>query len=268
LLLHLAVSLLLFEIADAKVVTLHQMQNSFKKIIFGLFLLLPVLFAKASLKPSEALAQADSLFNVGLYTQALPLYEQLYTQDRLASPAMLLKMALIYEGLSKPTMALFMLNKYYMSRPDNAVLKKMAELAQKHQLSGYEYKETNYLITFYRQYEREIVQVIVGLLALCVLLMVYKRFVLKSISPSMTLLSFVLLGALAFLLNKGVDQTYAIIMRPDTFAYKSASGASTVVTRLPQGTRVVITEATDKWLGVKLNDKEVFVNSFCIQPVY
>jgi hypothetical protein len=244
------------------------MQNRIKKIILSLWILLISGQSISFAASKNMLSQADSLFQAGLYTQALPLYETLYTKERVASPAMLLRMALIYEGLAKPTMALYMLNKYYLSRPDHEVLKKMADLAQKHQLAGYEYKETNYLLTFYSQYEKELIQSMAGLLLLCMLVLAYRRWKQKVLSPSLMLLSFVIIAALAFILNRGVEQSYAIIMSQRTFAYKEASGASSVLKTLPQGTRVVVVQTLDKWLKVKLQDQEVYINSYCLQPVY
>ncbi len=47
---------------------------------------------------TNKLNQADSLFQEKKYTESLDIYEDIVTANKKASPAMLLRMAYIYEG--------------------------------------------------------------------------------------------------------------------------------------------------------------------------
>src|SRR3989337_2464064 len=83
------------------------------------------------------LKTADSLFQAKRYTQSLEHYEEILRQKQY-SPAMLLKMAYVYEGLNQIGSAMYYLNLYYIATSDKSVLDKMDELATKYDLEGYQ----------------------------------------------------------------------------------------------------------------------------------
>src|SRR5690349_5794198 len=83
------------------------------------------------------LQTADSLFTAKRYTQSLEHYEEILRQ-RQYTPAMLLKMAYIQEGLNNMGSAMYYLNLYYIATNDKSVLEKMDEMATKFGLQGYE----------------------------------------------------------------------------------------------------------------------------------
>jgi hypothetical protein len=64
--------------------------------------------------PEERLQRADSLFEQREYTEAFSLYNTLLATDRVCSPAMLMKMAYIQEGLGDYSEALYYLNQYFL----------------------------------------------------------------------------------------------------------------------------------------------------------
>ncbi|MGB3465691.1 MAG: hypothetical protein WBA74_10490, partial [Cyclobacteriaceae bacterium] len=57
--------------------------------------------------PGDRLTTADSLFQAKKYTESFELYEQIIVEDMAYSPAMLLKMAFIKEGLGDYSNALY-----------------------------------------------------------------------------------------------------------------------------------------------------------------
>ena len=90
--------------------------------------------------PSEdpsavVVAKADSLFATRQFTQAGDLYQSVF-QKHHYSPAMLLRMAFIHEGLGRLGESLFYLNLYHLASSDPQALKKMEELAEKNRLQG------------------------------------------------------------------------------------------------------------------------------------
>src|SRR3954471_13835099 len=105
---------------------------------------LVMFFASALLGPFNAQAQqfshrlavADSLFSTKQYTQSLEQYKTVLDQ-RQYTPAMLLKMAYIQEGLSNIGPSMYYLNLYFLSSNDKSALKKMEDMATKYNLKGY-----------------------------------------------------------------------------------------------------------------------------------
>src|SRR5688500_5325176 len=88
------------------------------------------------------LQTADSLFQAKRYTQSLEHYEEILRQKQY-TPAMLLKMAYVYEGLNQIGSAMYYLCRYHIATNDKTVLAKMDELATKYNLEGYETTDTD-----------------------------------------------------------------------------------------------------------------------------
>src|SRR6188768_2506509 len=96
---------------------------------------------------THRLRLADSLFLAKRYTQSMELYRSVFAQHEY-SPAMLLRMAYIEEGLNQTGQALYYLNLYYEATRDKAVLEKMEEVATKYNLEGY--RQTDAMLAFYQ----------------------------------------------------------------------------------------------------------------------
>src|SRR5688572_10488658 len=75
---------------------------------------------------SYRLRQADSLFLAKRYTQSMELYRSIFAQNEY-TPAMLLKMAYIEDGLNQTGQALYYLDLYYHATRNKSVLEKMEE---------------------------------------------------------------------------------------------------------------------------------------------
>ncbi|HET9052993.1 MAG TPA: SH3 domain-containing protein, partial [Cyclobacteriaceae bacterium] len=93
------------------------MQNRVLKIVnLSLFLLLfPLALSAQSNNP--LLGRADSLFQQKRYIQSLELYQKLFEGHRY-TPAMLLRMAYVEEGLNNIARAAYYLNLYYLATRD------------------------------------------------------------------------------------------------------------------------------------------------------
>jgi len=79
---------------------------------------------------SDVLNKADSLFTAHKFTQSFELFDSIYRHKK-ASPAMLLKMAYIKEGLGDFTLAQYYLNEYYLATNNDLALTKMEKLSKK-----------------------------------------------------------------------------------------------------------------------------------------
>ena len=132
---------------------------------------------------SNEIELADSLFTQRKYTQSFEIYDKILKSENMTSPAMLLKMAYIREGLGDFSNALYYLNLYYLQTHNKRALRKMEDLAKSYNLQGYKYTDTEFFMNvFYRYYSA----IFYGLSVLVIILiayMTYKKLRLK-INPS------------------------------------------------------------------------------------
>ncbi len=118
----------------------------FMSIVFGL--LLPGWVSGQT----ALLGRADSLFAAGNQVEAAQLYEQVMASGYVPTDAMLLKLASANERQNKAPRLLYYLQLYFDHHPDDAVLRKMSEVAKANNLTGYEIDDLNYFYLFYRKY--------------------------------------------------------------------------------------------------------------------
>src|SRR5688572_27345504 len=103
-----------------------KMQRGYLKFVAAITLLCTTFFS-FSQTSSFRLKTADSLFQSRQYIQSFEHYEQILKQNQY-TPAMLLKMAYVQEGLKHNGLALYYLNLYYLTTRDKTALEKMSEL--------------------------------------------------------------------------------------------------------------------------------------------
>jgi hypothetical protein len=116
--------------------------------------LFTVVGARAEYIPAQ-LTQGDSLFAKKQYTQSFDLYHMLYESGRY-TPAMLLKMAYIQEGLGRISLSIYYLQLYYKATNDEQALNKIEELATKHKLEGYATSADGAFINTLQKYQQSI----------------------------------------------------------------------------------------------------------------
>ena len=121
-------------------------------LILRLFLGLLAVSPAAWAGVQDTLRQADSLFTAGHQAGAAQLYEIAIANGHTATDPMLLKLASAYEQQSDVPHLLYYLQVYFDRHPDDAVLRKMNEIARANNLNGYETDDLNYFYLFYRKY--------------------------------------------------------------------------------------------------------------------
>ena len=132
------------------------MQSRFLKILLGIVVLLFIYQGRLQAQISSyRLKEADSLYVEKKYTQSIEHYQTILSQHEY-TPAMLLKMAHIQEGLNHVGQALYYLNLYYLATKDKSALSKMEELATRYNLEGYESTDEELALSFYHKYHFDI----------------------------------------------------------------------------------------------------------------
>ncbi|HEY9046705.1 MAG TPA: SH3 domain-containing protein [Ohtaekwangia sp.] len=233
-------------------------------IILSLFFFGGIIMASAQVS-THRLSEADSLFKAKRYTQSLEQYRIIFQQKQF-SPAMLLKMAYIEEGLQRTGDALYYLNLYYNVTNDKTVLEKMEELANKHNLQGYEQTDAGRFLSFYNDYH---LPVGVGLMALAVFLLslsFYLKRKKEMLWPSMTAFV-VVLGLLVVHNTLGEQAASGIVSQENTYLMDGPSPGATVISVVESGHRVEILGKKDVWIKIRWKGETAYIKQNHLLPL-
>ncbi|HTE30259.1 MAG TPA: SH3 domain-containing protein [Chryseolinea sp.] len=214
---------------------------------------------------SFRLTQADSLYAKKQYTQSLEHYKAILAGNEY-TPAMLLKMAFIEEGLNRPGKALFYLNLYYLATSDKSVLTKMDDLATKFNLDGYKTSDTDLALSFYHDFHVYISLTLCATALFFVsLILFWKRKGKRSLVTG-TLLGFILVLLIVHV-NIGEQILTGIVGEPNTYLMDGPSAGASVVSVIAEGHRLEIVGKVDVWYKVRWNDHTVFIKDNSLLPV-
>lgn len=234
------------------------MQNILRKFIAVISFLTVV---NANAAPHDNFYRADSLFQAGRYIQAFSQYENLMVEEKVTSPAMLLKMAFIKEGLGQIDEALYYLNIYYLDTTDERALEKMEELANKNDLYGYKTDDFDMVISYYYRYYKEITLVLITLVLFSFSFLIYRKR--KSIHRPMGagFIFIFFLSLLFYQVNFGKDYGKGIISNESTYIMSGPSAGAKVVDIVSLGHRVETRGSQDVWVKIKWEGQNAYVKN-------
>lgn len=244
-----------------------KIQNIVYKFL-ALYLFLPLfsLFNPVAAQSTVLLQRADSLFAQQKFTQAYKMYEEVLEEGK-ASPGMLLRMAYVQESLNNTTQTLYLLNQYYQLTAKRDALKKMEELAQAHELRGYEYSDMDYLRNQLYQKRQQIALGLVLLAGALFLLMLYKRFHKNQKPVWQGILLVVLLAGLASFVNLPLSQQRVIVVQNDVPLMSGPSAGASVVEMINKGHRLQILDRQDVWVKVQWGEEAFFVKETAVTKI-
>jgi hypothetical protein len=244
-----------------------KMQNGYLKILPWLFfiVLCPSMTGLAQVS-GYRLQQADSLFVEKRYTQSFDRYTEIL-KNREYTPAMLLKMAYIQEGLDHIGKALYYLNLYYLVTQDQTALTKMEELASKHNLEGYKATDTDRFLGWYHDYHFFVTGALGAILIFLVSLTFYRKTRLKR-RPVGSFITLILLLLVFFVhVNYGEIISTGIVADPNTYVMSGPSAGASVVEIVDAGHRVEVIGKKDVWLKIRWNGDVAYVKENHLLPV-
>ena len=233
------------------------------QIFFFFFLLVGhQLFA---VTPAQELATADSLYTSQKYTESFDIYEKLYTQDGLSSPAALLKMAYIKEGLGDYSNALFYLSAYFDQTLDKKALVKIDELVKANELSGYGNQNNTYVRAVILKFVKYFLG---GILLLFSLLLLWAvRRTAKGKNPAFLIVMMVLILPFLFALNFDYRGSSAIVMDETTYLMDGPSGSANVMETISKGHKLAIKATDGLWSQVRWDNKVYYVRKSKLKEI-
>ncbi len=215
---------------------------------------------------SHRLYVADSLFLAKRYTQSLEHYEEILRQNQY-SPAMLLKMAYVHEGLNQMGSAMYYLNLYQLATDDRSVVAKMDEMATKFDLQGYDSSDFDRFWSFYLDYHAWISLSLAALAVLALAAMYYARNRLHQ-RPIGSAVAAAAICALLFMHQLyGSSRSRAIIAGPTTYVMDGPSAGASVIDVVGDGHRVEILGRKDVWLKIRWEDNVAFIKSNAVREL-
>ena len=223
----------------------------FKNIILIKLIVLLSLVSLMAQDNAGDIEFADSLFNERKYTQSFEIYDRILKSENRTSPAMLLKMAYIKEGLGDYSNALYYLNLYYLQTHNKRALRKMEDVAKKYNLEGYKYTDVEFFMNVFYRYYSAIVYGLSGLVLILIGYMVYKKLRMK-VNPGFSLFYlFIVVGLLFYVVNFGKRYQKGIIISPDTYLMDGPSSGAKLIAIANMGHRVHVLGKDDVWVKVE-----------------
>ena len=167
---------------------------------------------------------------------------------------MLLKLARAYEQQDDVARLLYYLQVFSKRNPDEAVLRKMNDIARLNSLSGYETNDLNYFYLFYRQYGIYLTAILLllGMYVFGVLL--FKSIRREETSTRLkTVITAYLVTVLIFInLPEGYES--GITSSDRVYLRAAPSAAAPVVATLGRGNKVNILSSRDIWWRIFYNN--------------
>lgn len=226
-----------------------------------IFLLL-VLQGFDSQANGPALQKADSLFQTKNYQEALLMYKDILQDGQAYSPAMLLKMAFISEGLGDYPNTTLYLSKYYDHNPSPQIARKIQELTNQPSLAGYTISDRDRFLNVLAD-NSQLITAAFGILLILTLIIL----VLKGFRSGYALTALVWIGVV-FVSNNFLDgpETGIVTGNPSLIMSAPSAGGD-LIRKVGPGHRVVIKSSMDIWYQIEWEDRKAFVKKSQISRI-
>ncbi len=209
----------------------------------------------AAFAAPEPLITADSLFRAGAVADAAIHYESAIANGQPATDPMLLKLAYAYEQQHDIPRLLYYLEVYFERHPNEAVLRKLNDIARANGLVGYETDDLNYFYLFYKQYGIYLLLFGLGLGVYVVGVLLLKSG--RQERAPQRYKWIILLYLIGLLLFANLPEGYqsGITSRDRVYLRSEPSAAAPVVDMIGRGHKVNILGSEDIWLRVFWNNR-------------
>lgn len=206
---------------------------------------------------SPKLFKADSLFKSKKYTESKEIFNEIIASGK-TSPALLLKLAYINEGLGDYVQALFHLNKYYTLTSNKKALDKMRDIAEKNDLVGYEYSDYYFFRNLLFEFKKEVEMSIFTTLLFLTFLSLRKKQSKKSLRI-LIYTQIMIIFILGILVNDLFENDHAIIKADNAILMSAPSAGAEPIEIIEKGHLIEVLSRHDTWIKILWYDQEVFI---------
>ena len=231
------------------------MRNRFYYI--SIVLLAIFSFSNRIISKNLSLNKADSLFNLKIYTEAKLIYDSLYYKENLYSESMLLKMALIEEGLENYEKSIYYLSQYQSINNNESSEIKIQKIANNYNLEGYEKNDFDYLQNILK--ENRIIIIYSLLLSILLIFIINIYRILKSKKAPTLVLTFYIISILFFLIININLPKSGIVYFENTFIMEKPSSGSNLYQIVKKGDKLKIIGEESVWYKIKINKTEKYI---------
>ncbi len=231
------------------------MRNRFYYI--SIVLLAIFSFSNRIISKNLSLNKADSLFNLKIYTEAKLIYDSLYYKENLYSESMLLKMALIEEGLENYEKSIYYLSQYQSINNNESSEIKIQKIANNYNLEGYEKNDFDYLQNILK--ENRIIIIYSLLLSILLIFIINIYRILKSKKAPTLVPTFYVISILFLLIININLPKSGIVYFENTFIMEKPSSGSNLYQIVKKGDKLKIIGEESVWYKIKINETEKYI---------
>ena len=214
-------------------------------------------FSNRIISKNLSLNKADSLFNLQIYTEAKLIYDSLYYKENLYSESMLLKMALIEEGLENYEKSIYYLSQYQSINNNESSEIKIQKIANNYNLEGYEKNDFDYLQNILKENRIIIIYSLLLLILLLFIINIYR--ILKSKKAPTLVPTFYVISILFLLIININLPKSGIVYFENTFIMEKPSSGSNLYQIVKKGDKLKIIGEESVWYKIKINETEKYI---------
>jgi hypothetical protein len=206
----------------------------------------------------KELVMADSLYEKKQYISAIKIYNKIYKEGK-SSPAMLLKLARIEEGMGNIGSSIYFLENYFQQTKDEKALEYLKETTDNKNALGFDYGLSYKADLFYKEWKIYLQFFFSIILIFGVGMMIKNQ---KSAPKKRNYFAVALIPIIVVaFINNYQGKSDAIIIGNPSFLLEGPSAGSNLVKKINVPTKVQVKNQIDVWSKVVFEDKVAYIKT-------
>lgn len=212
----------------------------------------------------KELVKADSLYEKKQYISAIKIYNKIYKEGK-SSPAMLLKLARIEEGMGNIGSSIYFLENYFKQTKDEKALEYLKVTTEKKNSLGFDYGLSYKANLFYKEWKMHL-QLFFSIILIFGLGIMIKNQKSNTKKRNYFAVALIPILAIAFL-NNYEGKSEAIIIGNPSFLLEGPSAGANLVEKINTPTKVQVKNQIDVWSKVVFEDKVAYIKTSQIRKL-
>jgi hypothetical protein len=236
----------------------------FKFLLSSLILLLAITSIGLTQSLEKELVKADSLYKKKQYISAVKIYEKIYEEGK-SSPAMLLKLAKIAEGMGNSGNSIYYLENYFRLTKDETALTYLQQTLDEKSALGFDYGLRYKADMFYKEWK------IYFQLFFSIILFFGLGLMIKNQSSNSKKRNYFAMALIPMLfigfLNNYDGRNEAIITTIPSYLLEGPSSGANLVKKVNVPAKVEVKNKIDVWSHVIIDDKSAYIKTSQIKKL-